>query len=172
VAHFRPAARRRREPTLPKERSGGRGRKLAGVPEPHAACSADSASHATRVRPGRGTPGRGRRLGTAAVGALLLAALTGGCAKFDAALGQQWATVNFKPDTSVATLLKVRAVCSHVPNVRPEALPAKQTVASMMYALTYRTDHASDANLAQLQQCLQKFPQVAGIDFEDSGNAG
>jgi hypothetical protein len=128
--------------------------------------------HATWVRPGRGTAGRGRRLCTAAAGAVLLAAVTGGCAKFDAALGQQWATVNFKPDTSAATVLKVRAACSAVPNARPEALPAKRTAATMMYALTYRTDHASDANLAQLQQCLQKFPQVTGIDFGDSGDAG
>jgi uncharacterized protein (DUF58 family) len=104
--------------------------------------------------------------------AALLAATTAGCAKFDAALGQQWATVQFKPDTSAATLLKIRTACSHVPGVRPEALPAKRDTANMIYALKYRTEHASDANLAQLQQCLQRFPQVAGIDFEDSGDAG
>ncbi|HEY7147676.1 MAG TPA: hypothetical protein VH637_25805 [Streptosporangiaceae bacterium] len=114
----------------------------------------------------------GRRACLAVLAAVTLAAGTAGCAKFNAALGQQWATVQFKPDTSVTTLLKVRAACSHVPNTRAEALPAKQDTASMIYALKYRTDHASDANLAQLQQCLQKFPQVAGIDFEDSGDAG
>ncbi len=101
-----------------------------------------------------------------------LASGLAGCAKFDSALGQQWATVNFKPSTSTATLLKVRAACSHVPNVRAQALPRKRTAATMMYALTYRTDNASDANLAQLQQCLQRFPSVQGIDFEDSGDAG
>ncbi len=95
-----------------------------------------------------------------------------GCAKFDAALGQQWATVNFKPNTSTATLLKVRAACSRVPNARPEALPKVRSTANMIYALTYRTDNASDADLAELQQCLQRFPSVAGIDFEDSGDAG
>jgi hypothetical protein len=42
----------------------------------------------------------------------------------------------------------------------------------MMYAVTYRTDNASDANLAQLQKCLQRFKSVAGIDFEDSGSDG
>jgi hypothetical protein len=42
----------------------------------------------------------------------------------------------------------------------------------MMYALTYRTDNASDANLAQLQQCLTRFPSVAGIQFGNVGDAG
>ncbi len=95
-----------------------------------------------------------------------------GCAKFDAALGQRWAVAQFRPNTPVTTLLKVRAACSHVPNVRPEALPAGRPAAALSYALRYRTDQASDANLAQLQQCLQKFPAVTGISFEDSGNAG
>ncbi len=43
---------------------------------------------------------------------------------------------------------------------------------SMMGAVQYRTDNATDANLAVLQECLQKFPSVAGIDFEDSGDSG
>jgi hypothetical protein len=133
--------------------------KLTGVPEPPA--------RVTRF------PRR------AAAAAALAAALAGGlatgiagCSKFDAALGQRWATVNFKPNTSIATLLEVRAACSHIPNVRAEALPRKQTPATMMYALTYRTDNASDANLAQLQQCLTRFPSVAGIQFGDAGDAG
>jgi hypothetical protein len=117
---------------------------------------------------------RGLPLRAAAAAALLAAVGIGmaGCSKFDAALGQQWATVNFKASTSIATLLKVRAACSNIPNVRPEALPRKQTPATMMYALTFRTDNASDANLAQLQQCLQKYPSVEGISFGDSGDAG
>jgi hypothetical protein len=101
-----------------------------------------------------------------------LALSLAGCAKFDSALGQRWATVSFKAGTSVTTLLKVRAACSHVPNVHAEALPRRQTPATMMYALTYRTDTASDANLAQLQQCLQRFPSVQGVQFGDSGDAG
>jgi len=117
---------------------------------------------------------RGRPTRAAAAAALLAAVALGaaGCSKFDAALGQQWATVDFKSDTSIGTLLKVRAACSRIPNVHPEALPRTQTPATMMYALTYRTDNASDANLAQLQQCVQKFPSVQGISFGDSGDAG
>ena len=106
----------------------------------------------------------------AAAGAALLVTGAGGCAKFDAALGQQWAVVHFRPSTSVAALLKVRAACSHVPNVRPEALPPSRKSLDMIYSVRFRTDNASDANLAQLQQCLQKFPAVTGIDFQDTGN--
>jgi hypothetical protein len=110
----------------------------------------------------------------AAAGLVALAGGLAGCGKFDAALGQQWATVNFNSNTPVATILKVRAACSHIPNVQAEALPPKsqRSAADMQYAVTYRTDNASDANLAQLQTCLQRFPSVAGIDFEDSGSEG
>jgi hypothetical protein len=104
--------------------------------------------------------------------ALVLALGAAGCAKFDAALGQQWATVSFKPDTSVATMLEVRTACSHIPNVKAEALPRRHNPVTMSGAVTYRTDQASDANLAQLQQCLQRYPSVAGINFQDSGDAG
>jgi hypothetical protein len=122
------------------------------------------------------SPEQARRLPLrAAAAAALVAALASGlvgCAKFDSALGQRWATVSFKANTSIATLLKVRAACSHIPNVQAQALPRKQTPVTMMYALTYRADNASDANLAQLQQCLQRFPSVQGIQFGDSGDAG
>ena len=119
---------------------------------------------------------RSRTPATTAAGAVALAlglALgAAGCAKFDAALGQQWATVSFKPDTSVATMLKVRTACSHIPNVKAQALPGQRNPVTMNGAVTYRTDRASDANLAQLQQCLQRYPAVAGISFQDSGDAG
>jgi hypothetical protein len=95
-----------------------------------------------------------------------------GCAKFDAALGQQWVTVDFQPNASIATMLMVRAACSHIPNVVPEALPRKRNVVTMNGAVSYQTNNATDANLARLQQCLQRFPSVAGMDPEDSGDAG
>ena len=72
----------------------------------------------------------------------------------------------------MATLLQVRAACSHVPNVQPQPLPSRQTVTTMMDELVYTTTNASDANLAQLQQCLQKFSSVQGIDFEDASDEG
>jgi hypothetical protein len=108
----------------------------------------------------------------AAAAALALGVAVAGCAKFDAALGQQWATVSFKPDTTISTMLQVRSACSRIPNVRAEKLPKHQNEITMNGAVTYRTDNASDANLAQLQQCLERHPSVAGIDFEDSGSEG
>jgi hypothetical protein len=95
-----------------------------------------------------------------------------GCAKFNAALGQQWATVDFKPNTPPATVLMVRSACNHIPNVQAEAMPRQEDPETLMYSVTYRTSNASDANLAQLQECLQRYPSVQGIDFEDSGDDG
>jgi hypothetical protein len=117
---------------------------------------------------------RVRAASAAAAGAVALAAGLGlaGCSKFDAALSQQWATVTFKPETAIATMLQVRTACSRIPNVRAEALPRQQNAVTMAGGVSYRTDNASDANLAQLQQCLQRHPSVAGVDFEDSGDDG
>jgi hypothetical protein len=101
--------------------------------------------------------------------AVTLALTAAGCAKFDAALGKQWAIVHFQSNTTVATVLKVRQACSHVPNATPKPLPKDTSGLGMIYALQYTTTNASDANLAQLQQCLQRFPSVSGIEFQDSG---
>jgi hypothetical protein len=56
--------------------------------------------------------------------------------------------------------------------VHPEAIPRQDNPDTAQYDLTFQTNNASDANLAQLQQCLQRYPSVAGIDFEDSGDEG
>jgi hypothetical protein len=106
-----------------------------------------------------------------AAAAVVLWMTLASCARFDAALSQRWAVVHFKSQTSVATLLKVRTACSHVPNVHAERLPKVRDAATMIYALRYQTNNASDANLAALQICLQRFPSVAGIDFQDSGDS-
>ena len=102
----------------------------------------------------------------------LTIATLAGCAKMDAALSQQWVTVSFKANTSVATLLHVRQACSHVQNI--SAPPIKQTKAAieMVDALRYNASNASPANLAELQECLQKFPSVQGIDETDASDDG
>ena len=41
----------------------------------------------------------------------------------DADLDKQWMTVDFSPNTSVATALHVRTACSHIQNAPPLALP-------------------------------------------------
>lgn len=90
----------------------------------------------------------------------------------DAALSQQWMTVQFTPNTTVATALHVRAACSHVQNVPPMALPGKQSTITTMGGVRFDTTNASPANLAQLQTCLQQFKAVVGVDPQSAGDEG
>jgi hypothetical protein len=107
----------------------------------------------------------------AALAAVLALALAGaGCASFDATFGQREAVVQFQPQTTNAVRLKVRAACAHLPHATPEPLPTGQPATDLSYDVRYRVDKASDGDLARLQQCLQKFRSVAGIEF--SGPAG
>ena len=71
-----------RRPRRGQDRPPGR-TKLTGVPESSRAITRNRAPAAA---------------GAVAL-ALGLALGAAGCAKFDSALGQQWATVSFKPDT-------------------------------------------------------------------------
>ena len=72
--------------------------------------------------------------------------------------------------TTNGARLKVRAACAHLPHATPEPLPTGQPATSLSYDVRYRVDKATDGDLARLQQCLQKFRSVAGIEF--SGSAG
>jgi hypothetical protein len=100
------------------------------------------------------------------IAAALLLPAAAGCAKFDAALGQQEAVVAFKDGTTNATRLKVRAACSHVPQAFPEPLPTDHLASDLLNDVRYQVNHASDADIARLQVCLQKFPSVVGVDIE------
>jgi hypothetical protein len=104
-------------------------------------------------------------------GSLLVTAGLSGCAKFDAALGKQELVVNFKDGTTTATRLKVRAACSHIPEARPEALPTNHLASDHLYDVIYRVDNASNAQLARLDSCLQKYPSVAGVDLQTAGDS-
>jgi hypothetical protein len=112
-----------------------------------------------------------RRSPWLAPAAALLVAL-GGCAKMDAALGKQWVDVTFTPRTTLAKMEHMRAACSHVPNVKPYPLPRQHTVLSLMAGIRFDTTNATDANVAQLQECAQKFSFVQGFAPGDSGNQG
>jgi hypothetical protein len=104
---------------------------------------------------------------TAAAGALCLGAT--GCASFDAAFGKQEAVVHFQPGTRPATMLRVRAACSHVAAARPEPIPRHVLPVDLPDDIRYRVSGASDADLARLQRCLTRFPSVAGIEFDSPG---
>jgi hypothetical protein len=108
--------------------------------------------------------------GVTAAAALLIGAA--GCAKMDAALDKQWIVVDFNQGTSVATALHVRAACGHIQDTPALALPAQHTMINIMYGVRYDTTNSSPAQLAELQDCLQKFKSVEGLDPEDVGDEG
>ena len=101
----------------------------------------------------------------------VLAPAAAGCGTFDRTFGKQEAVVHFQPQTPDSVRLKVRAACSHVPQAIPEPLPTDHLASDQANDVRYRVDHASDGDLAKLQQCLQRFPSVVGIEFTGAGGS-
>ena len=121
-----------------------------------------------RVLPGVVGMRRHRRL-TAAGTAVVVAAVTlAGCSQFDAALGQRQAVVTFRPNTPVSQRLAVRSACGKLPDVTAPPVPSNLNSPYALQQLTFRVDHASDADIARLEKCLAKFPSVVGITLQDS----
>jgi len=115
--------------------------------------------------------GAGRRL--AGVGAALaVAAALAGCSQFDAALGQRQAIVSFHPGTPLSQRLAVRSACGKVPAVTAQPLPSDLNSPYALHQVTFQITHATDAEIAQLQQCVQRFPSVAGMTLQDSSDQG
>ncbi len=115
--------------------------------------------------------GPGRRL--AGVGAALaVAAALAGCSQFDAALGQRQAIVSFHAGTPLSQRLAVRSACGKVPAVTAQPLPSDLNSPYALHQLTFQITHATDAEIAQLQQCVQRFPSVAGMTLQDSSDQG
>jgi hypothetical protein len=108
-----------------------------------------------------------------AVAAVALTGGVAGCAQFDKQLGQQWIQVTFAPNTSVATAKHITSVCSHVPNLPLEG-PIKPDTgqAGVVDEVNYNSTNATDAQVAELQQCLGKFPaSVQGFTQMDEGDS-
>ena len=126
-----------------------------------------------RVLPGVVDAGRLRRMTTAgtAVAAVALTALAG-CSQFDAALGQRQAVVSFRPGTPLSQRLAVRSACAKVPAVKAQPLPSDLNSPYALQQVIYRVDHATNADIARLETCLDKFPSVAGITLQDSTDMG
>jgi len=123
-----------------------------------------------RVLPGVVSAGRRRRL--AGAGLVLAAAALAGCSQFNAALGQRQAVVSFRPDTTVSQRLAVRSACAKLPAVTAQSLPADLNSPYALQQLTFRIDHATNAEVARLETCLAKFPVVAGVTLQDSTDMG
>ena len=109
----------------------------------------------------------------AAAGLILVtAAALAGCSQFDHALGQRKAIVTFRSGTPVSQRLNVRSACAKVHAVTAPPLPSDLSSPYALHQLIFRIDHASDADVARLETCLDKFPAVAGITLQDSSDAG
>jgi len=121
-----------------------------------------------RVLPGVVGMRRHRRLTAAGTAVVVAAVALAGCSQFDAALGQRQAVVTFRPNTPVSQRLAVRSACGKLPEVTPPPVPSNLNSPYALQQLTFRVDHASDADVARLEKCLAKFPSVAGITLQDS----
>ena len=128
-----------------------------------------------RVLPGVVGTGRRRGLvaaGTAVVAVAVAAVALAGCSQFNQALGQRQAVVAFKPDTPVSQRLAVRSACAKVPEVKAPPVPSDLNSPYALQQLTFRIDHASNADVARLEKCLARFPSVVGVTLQDSSDMG
>ncbi len=124
-----------------------------------------------RVLPDVVDAGRRRRLAGAGVVLAAVIALAG-CSQFDAALGQRQAIVTFRAGTPVSQRLTVRSTCAKVPAVTAQPLPSDVNSPYALQQVIFQINHASDAEVAQLETCLAKFPAVAGVTLQDSSDQG
>jgi len=113
-----------------------------------------------------------RRLTAAGTAAVAAVAVLAGCSQFNEALGQRQAIVSFRPDTPLSQRLTVRSTCAKVPAVTAQPLPSDLNSPYALQQLTFRIDHASDADIARLEKCLARFPAVAGVTLQDSTDMG
>jgi hypothetical protein len=87
----------------------------------------------------------------------------------NAALGQQWAVAQLASNTKLAAAKHVTDTCSHASGLRAE--PVRPTSPGKIVAsVRFISTNASDADMARLQQCLQRFPAVQGLSFSEPGD--
>jgi hypothetical protein len=106
--------------------------------------------------------------GTAAVAVTALA----GCSQFTSALGQRQAIVSFTTKATLAQRMQVSTACADAPNVTPQPVPSTVKTAYQLPQVTYQITKASDADVARLETCLDKFPAVAGVTLQDASDEG
>jgi predicted Zn-dependent protease len=102
---------------------------------------------------------------------ILAGGLITGCSGFDKTFGQREAIVTFQQGTPRSIRMAVRAACSHVNQATPEPLPTDNKLSDYVNDVRYRIDKASDAELAQLETCLNKFPSVRGVETPQDANS-
>lgn len=101
------------------------------------------------------------------------AATLAGCSQFDAALDQRQAIVTFTDSATLAQRLAVRAACAKTPNVTAQALPSNLNSPYALQQVVYTVTQASDADIALLNECLNKYPTVVqGMTLQDASDEG
>jgi hypothetical protein len=111
------------------------------------------------------------RLAAVAVAAAVAASLAG-CSQIDSQLNKQIAIVRFRPGTTEATVLQARQACAHLPGLSllpSHVHPGDPTSA---IALRYGANQPTEHDLAALQSCVQKFPDVSGVAIVDAAGRG
>ncbi|HEY1701238.1 MAG TPA: hypothetical protein VGG75_16155 [Trebonia sp.] len=93
-----------------------------------------------------------------------------GCSSLDKSMAQQDALVSFNANASNSVRLQVRAACGKLPGVTPAPLAKGVPLSSALSEVEYQINNADNADIARLQECLQKYPSVTGIDIEDSSD--
>jgi hypothetical protein len=111
---------------------------------------------------------RVRMLVAVAVAMATLLAVSG-CSQFDQALGQQEEVVIFQSNVTNAVKLKVRDACDRIPGDKVEALPTDHKLSDEVYDVRFEVGSATNVELAELQQCLSKFPAVVGLETDTPG---
>jgi hypothetical protein len=109
---------------------------------------------------------------TAVAAAAAIGASLAGCSTIDHQLNKQIAVVRFRPGTTVATVYQARQACAHLPGLQllpPHVHPGNPTSA---IALRYNANQPTQHDIAALEGCLQKFPDVTGVAFMDSAGRG
>ena len=112
-----------------------------------------------------------RKIVTLGVAVALAGLSLVGCAKMDSALGQQWIVVQFNPNTTIAAARQVTRACSHVPNLRVGPVRPTSASSDIIESVRYNATNATDANMARLQGCLQRFSSVQGVNLLDAGDS-
>src|SRR6476469_7186711 len=110
--------------------------------------------------------------GVVAVAVTAVAVALAGCSQFDAALGQRQAVVAFKPGTPVPQRLALRSACAQVPDVKAPPVPSDLNPPCALQQLTFRIDHASNADVARLEKCLARFPSVVAVSLQKTTEMG
>ena len=93
-----------------------------------------------------------------------------GCSQFDKSLGQQQALVSFADNTSNSVRMQVRDTCGKLPDVSPAPIPAGVSLSDALSEVVYQINNADAADVARLEECLQKYPSVTGVDIQDSSD--